>query len=83
MRRWYPHLCVITALSQAAYNSARMLVSYRSLDLGGDGLALGIITALFSLLPLVVAVQVGRAVDNGHPAECCVPASCSPSWRCW
>lgn len=68
MRRWYPHLCVITALSQAAYNSARMLVSYRSLDLGGDGLALGIITALFSLLPLVVAVQVGRAVDNGHPA---------------
>ncbi|RBM21356.1 MFS transporter [Prauserella sp. PE36] len=68
MRHWYPHLCVATALSQAAFNAARMLVSYRALGLGADGVALGVIAALFSLLPLVVAVHVGRAVDNGHPA---------------
>ncbi|MFF5986247.1 MFS transporter [Prauserella flavalba] len=68
MRHWYPHLCVVTALSQAAFNAARMLVSYRALGLGADGVALGVIAALFSLLPLVVAVHVGRAVDNGHPA---------------
>ncbi|MBK1784093.1 MFS transporter [Prauserella cavernicola] len=68
MKHWYSHLWVVTALTQAAFNAARMLVSYRALGLGGDGVALGIITALFSLLPLVVAVHVGRAVDNGHPA---------------
>ncbi|ASR36128.1 MFS transporter [Prauserella marina] len=68
MRSWYPHLCVVTALSQAAYNAARMLVSYRALALGGDGIALGVITALFALLPLVIAMHVGRAVDNGRPA---------------
>ncbi|MEU3270045.1 MFS transporter [Saccharomonospora sp. NPDC006951] len=68
MRSWYPHLCLVTALSQAAYNAARMLVSYRALALGGDGIALGVITALFALLPLVIAVHVGRAVDNGRPA---------------
>ncbi|MBB3662202.1 MFS family permease [Prauserella sediminis] len=66
--RWYPHLWAGTLLTQAAYNAARMLVSYRVLELGGDGTALGVITALFALLPLVVAVPVGRAVDNGHPA---------------
>lgn len=66
--RWYPHLWAGTLLTQAAYNAARMLVSYRVLELGGDGTDLGVITALFSLLPLIVAVPVGRAVDNGHPA---------------
>ncbi|MBB3049208.1 MFS family permease [Prauserella isguenensis] len=66
--RWYPHLWAGTLLTQAAYNAARMLVSYRVLELGGHGVALGVITALFSLLPLIVAVPVGRAVDNGHPA---------------
>lgn len=66
--RWYAHLWASTLLTQAVYNAARMLVSYRVLDLGGDGAALGVITALFSLLPLIVAVPVGRAVDNGRPA---------------
>jgi len=68
MRFWYAHLLVATALTQAAYNAARMLVSYRALGFGGDGMALGILTALFSLVPLVVAVQVGRAVDAGRAA---------------
>lgn len=68
MRSWYPHLLIVTALTQAAYSAARMLVSYRTLGLGGDGVTLGVITALFSLVPLVVAVHVGRTVDNGRAA---------------
>ncbi|MGW3608086.1 MFS transporter, partial [Micromonospora sp. NPDC005161] len=67
-KRWFFHLCVSTALLPAVYNAVRVLVSYRALALGGDALAIGIITALFSLVPLIVAVQVGRAVDRRHAA---------------
>lgn len=62
--RSFVFLCVVTAALHAAYSAVRVLVSYRALDLGGDAVAIGVITALFALLPLFVALQVGRAVDR-------------------
>lgn len=64
--RWFVNVCVATALLQAVYHAVRVLVSYRILDLGGDATAVGVITALFALTPLLLAVQIGRAVDRHH-----------------
>ncbi|MBP2366491.1 MFS transporter [Pseudonocardia parietis] len=63
---WFPCLVLATLLSHAVLSGVRTLVSYRALALGGDALAVGLITAAFALLPLVVALQIGRAVDRGR-----------------
>ncbi|MDH6292101.1 MFS family permease [Rhodococcus opacus] len=68
MKHWFLNVCVATALLQAVYHAVRVLVSYRVLALGGDAVTIGIVTALFSLAPLLVAVRIGRAVDRRHAA---------------
>ncbi|MFZ2175949.1 MAG: MFS transporter, partial [Rhodococcus sp. (in: high G+C Gram-positive bacteria)] len=68
MKHWFLNVCIATALLQAVYHGVRVLVSYRVLDLGGDAVTIGIIAALFSLAPLLVAVRIGRAVDQRHAA---------------
>ncbi|MFC9553125.1 MFS transporter [Rhodococcus sp. NPDC056960] len=68
VKRWFLNLCIATALLQAVYHAVRVLVSYRVLALGGDAVTIGIVTALFSLAPLLVAVRIGRAVDRRHAA---------------
>lgn len=65
-RHWLLYLCTATALLHAAFQSIRVLVSYRILALGGDAEAIGIVTALYALVPLFAAVRFGRAVDRGH-----------------
>jgi predicted MFS family arabinose efflux permease len=65
-RHWLFYLCTSTALLHAAFQSVRVLVSYRILSLGGDAATIGIITALYALVPLLAAVRMGRAVDRGH-----------------
>jgi predicted MFS family arabinose efflux permease len=52
-------------LSHAVLSGVRTLISYRALALGADAVAVGLITAAFALLPLVVALRIGRAVDRG------------------
>ncbi|AWK74040.1 MFS transporter [Rhodococcus oxybenzonivorans] len=68
MKHWFLNVCIATALLQAVYHAVRVLVSYRVLALGGDAVTIGIVTALFSLAPLLVAVRIGRAVDQRHAA---------------
>ena len=68
MKHWFRNVCIATALLQAVYHAVRVLVSYRVLALGGDAVTIGIVTALFSLAPLLVAVRIGRAVDRRHAA---------------
>lgn len=68
MGRWFLNVCVATALLQAVYHAVRVLVSYRILDLGGDATTVGVVTALFALTPLLLAVRIGRAVDRHHTA---------------
>lgn len=63
---WFVCLVLVTLLSHAVLSGVRTLISYRALALGGDALAVGVITAAFALLPLTVALQIGRAVDRGR-----------------
>ncbi|MGW5146493.1 MFS transporter [Rhodococcus koreensis] len=68
VKHWFLNVCIATALLQAVYHAVRVLVSYRVLALGGDAVTIGVVTALFSLSPLLVAVRIGRAVDHRHAA---------------
>ena len=65
---WFKYLCVAIGALNAAYAGGRLLISYRVLELGGDTSIIGLITALYSLLPLLAAMPVGRAVDGRHAA---------------
>ncbi|TCN52649.1 putative MFS family arabinose efflux permease [Rhodococcus sp. SMB37] len=65
-RHWLFYLCISTALLHAAFQSVRVLVSYRILALGGDAATIGMVTALYAIVPLLAAVRMGRAVDRGH-----------------
>ncbi|WP_208430998.1 MFS transporter [Aeromicrobium yanjiei] len=63
---WFTSLVLISIASHAVLNGVRTLISYRALALGGDALSVGIVTASFAVLPLLVALPIGRAVDRGH-----------------
>ncbi|MGJ9422450.1 MFS transporter [Aeromicrobium sp. CF3.5] len=63
---WFVSLVLATMLAHAVLSGVRTLISYRALALGGDAVAVGLITAAFAVLPLVVALQIGRAVDRGR-----------------
>jgi len=57
-------LLLCGTLTQAALNLSRPLVTYRVIGLGGDALAVGLVTAAFAVLPLVVAMPLGRLTDR-------------------
>lgn len=67
---WFAGLLVCVLATQTALNLARPLVSYRAIALGADATAVGLITAVYALLPILVAVPLGRATDRlGRSAE--------------
>ncbi|WP_213455073.1 MFS transporter [Rhizomonospora bruguierae] len=66
-RRWLLYLCLGTGVAQGVFGGTRVLVSYRTLALGGDAAMLGVVTALFALVPVLLAVWAGRAVDGRYP----------------
>lgn len=66
-RRWLPLLLGQAALVQAVVFVARPTTSYRALELGVPAAWLGAVAASFTLLPLLVAVPVGRFVDRRGP----------------
>jgi MFS family permease len=51
-------------VNQASVNLVRPMVSYRALALGVDPVNLGLLSAAFSIAPLVVALRIGRLVDQ-------------------
>jgi MFS family permease len=61
---WLVRVLAGVVLTQAALYLARPVTSYRALALGADARAVGLITAAFALVPLVVAVPLGRASDR-------------------
>jgi predicted MFS family arabinose efflux permease len=64
----------------------RVTISYRSVELGLPALWLGIISAGFAALPIVLALQIGRFIDRGHDAHAAwigsvmVFAACAALW---
>jgi MFS family permease len=66
---WLARVLAGVVLTQAALHLARPVTSYRALALGADARAVGLITAAFALVPLVVAVPLGRASDRWRPGH--------------
>ena len=66
VNRWFAMLVAVTVVGQAVFNGGRVLLSYRVLDFGGDAVTIGVFTAAFSLVPLLIALRAGRLVDDGH-----------------
>jgi hypothetical protein len=64
IRSWFVILCATTALAHAVYAAVRVMISYRALELGGDGATVGVRTTVYSLVPLIAALPIGRAVDG-------------------
>ncbi|WP_067964848.1 MFS transporter [Nocardiopsis trehalosi] len=65
-RTWLWLLLVSVVATQTALNLARPLVSYRSIALGGDAVAIGLITAAYAVLPVLIAVPIGRLTDRSR-----------------
>ncbi|WP_078888925.1 MFS transporter [Streptomyces sclerotialus] len=65
-RGWLLRLILTFSFAQAAVSMARPAVSYRALALGADETAVGVITGVYALLPLLVAVPLGRRTDHGR-----------------
>jgi MFS family permease len=52
--------------SQVAIYIARPITSYRLLGLGAGAREVGLVTAAFALLPLFLAIPLGRSADRGR-----------------
>ncbi|WP_159942912.1 MULTISPECIES: MFS transporter [unclassified Nocardiopsis] len=63
-RAWLGTLLLSVVLTHTCLNIARPLISYRTIAVGGDAVAVGLITAAYALLPLLIAVPLGRATDR-------------------
>ncbi|QVQ52190.1 MFS transporter [Spiractinospora alimapuensis] len=63
---WLWPLLTSVIFTHTALNLARPLISYRTIAVGGDAVAVGLITAAYALLPLLIAVPVGRMTDRAR-----------------
>ncbi len=61
-------LCTHALVTQIVYALVRVTISYRTIELGLEPMWVGIIAAGSAVLPVLMAVPVGRFVDRGHDA---------------
>lgn len=64
-------LLLNSTIIQAAYAIVRVTTSYRAIELDIPVVLLGLISATFAILPIFLAVSVGRFMDRGHDAPAC------------
>lgn len=55
---------VIVALATTAVNAIRPMITYRALGLGAGPFEVGLMAAVFSIAPALLAVFVGRSIDR-------------------
>ena len=55
-------------IEQTVVSIVRITTSYRAVELGLSVVWLGIITAAYAILPIIIGVSVGRFIDRGHDA---------------
>jgi MFS family permease len=74
----------ITAMAsaQAAVYIARPLTSYRLLGLGGDARQVGLVAAAYAVLPLFLAIPLGRFADRRNPAPLIVIGCAAQTVAC-
>ena len=63
-QRWLWALLINVALAQASIYVMRPMITYRALENGASGYQIGLIASIYALVPLVVAVQMGRWVGR-------------------
>src|SRR5262245_21395723 len=56
-------------LTHTVIGVVRVTVSYRTIELGLPAICLGLISAGFAVLPIFMALQIGRYIDRGHDAH--------------
>jgi predicted MFS family arabinose efflux permease len=61
-------LLLNTAAVQVVVSITRVTTSYRAIELDLPVVWLGVISAAYSIIPLMLAVWVGRFIDRGHDA---------------
>jgi len=64
-------LVLNSAIIQAVYAIMRVTTSYRAIELELPVIWLGVISAAFAILPIFLAVWVGRFMDRGNDAQAC------------
>lgn len=57
-------LIVLSVLNHSCFTGTRVLVSLFALKLGASTFVVGTIVALYSLLPVILGVQVGKLIDR-------------------
>ncbi len=62
--RWLWSLLINVALAQASIYVMRPMITYRALENGASTYEVGLIAALYALVPLLFAVQMGRWVGK-------------------
>lgn len=63
---WFLSLVLHSVALHGIFNSTKVLMSYRALELGGGSVAVGVLTAVYSVVPLLLAIYIGRRVDRGY-----------------
>ncbi len=61
-------LCLHALVTQIVYAMVRVTISYRTIELGLSPIWVGVITGASALLPMLMAVAIGRFVDRGYDA---------------
>jgi predicted MFS family arabinose efflux permease len=62
------YLVVVMAfLSQAGFGGSRVAMSLHALQLTSNQLAIGVVIALYSLCPMLLAIAIGRFADRSPP----------------
>lgn len=67
--RFIAALLTTAFLEQVVISVMRVTTSYRAIELGLSPVWLGVITAAFAILPIFLAVKVGRYIDRGNDAR--------------
>src|SRR5215204_1867529 len=57
-----------SSLMQTIVSIIRVTTSYRAVELDLSVVWLGVISAAFAIVPIFIAVKVGRFIDRGHDA---------------
>jgi MFS family permease len=61
---WLWALLINVALAQASIYVMRPMITYRALENGASGYEIGLIASIYALLPLLIAVPMGRWVGK-------------------
>jgi MFS family permease len=63
-QRWLWALLINVALAQASIYVMRPMITYRALENGASGFEIGVIASIYALVPILIAVPMGRWVGR-------------------